>query len=67
MKSVVVVIDDNGDEALYVSGILTSADGPTVYACDIAEAVGDELIQFSHKAVERVVEVWPKKLEDVYL
>lgn len=65
MKNVIVAIDEDGFEALYVSGDLKSCDGPTVYARDIAKAVGDELIQFSHVHFDRAIHQWPQKYEQL--
>lgn len=59
---VIVAIDENSDEALYIGGDLKSCDGPTVYACDIAQAVGDATIQFSHVHVKTEAD-WPDKFE----
>lgn len=62
---VIVAIDLDGNEALYVGGDLKSCDGPTVYACDIAEAVGDKTIQFSHFKIDREITEWPYKFESL--
>jgi hypothetical protein len=48
---VIVAIDENGDEALYVDGELRCFDGYTVDAYDIAEAVGNATMTFAHVAV----------------
>jgi hypothetical protein len=63
---VIVAIDEDSNEALYVGGDLESRDGPTVYACDIAAAVGDKVIQFSHVSVSgKTGGVWPKRFEEL--
>ena len=62
----VVAIDDDSNEALYIDGQLASADGPTVYACDIASHAHDRVIQFSHVSVGGLhADKWPESLEDL--
>ncbi len=69
MKNVVAVIDEDGNEALYVSGVLHKIEGNTIYACDIAEVLGDEIMQFSQVHIEgNKCDEWPERfdsLEDV--
>lgn len=67
VEHVIVVIDADGNEALYVGGILKSCDGPTVYACDIAEAVGEDAIQFSHVPIDKQITDWPDKFEKLLI
>lgn len=62
---VIVVTDYNGDEALYVGGDLLDTEGDTVYACDIAAAVGDKIIQLSHLPVEPFDGEWPRRFEEL--
>jgi hypothetical protein len=62
---VIVVQDEDVNEALYVGGELKCSDG-TVYACDIAEFAGDRLIQFSLVNVEDYdsqTEDWPEHFD----
>jgi hypothetical protein len=63
---VIVAIDDDGSEALYVDGELRSSEGYTVYACDIAEVVGDATMTFAHVSVSGKygAEVpWPERFD----
>lgn len=39
-KLVIAVIDDDGNEALYVDGVQVPFEGGTLYANDIARAIG---------------------------
>lgn len=50
VKQVLLVMEENGDEAIYVDGFLVKT-LRTFYASDIAEAVGGETIVFSHREV----------------
>ena len=66
VTSVVVAIDGDGNEALYVDGFLKSAQGePTVYACDIAgQVASDQQITFRHVRVDRPdYSKWPDDLD----
>lgn len=65
VKQIVALTEEDGDEALYVDGVLTACDS-TIYACDIAEAAANATVTFSHRNVEQSVSVWPKKLSDVF-
>lgn len=61
----VIVATDNGsgEQALYVGGDLRSQDG-TLHACDIANAVGDNVFQFTAINVDRP-NAWPKRFEEL--
>jgi hypothetical protein len=61
VKKVVVAIDEDYREALYVDGKLRCADGSTIYASDIADAVGSGLMRFEHRGVKTEFE-WPNDL-----
>lgn len=67
MKHIIVVIDEDSNEAMYVGGELQPTDGGTVYACDIANAAGDDAIQFSHVPISGVIERWPDRFERLVL
>lgn len=65
---VVVAIDDESNEALYVNGILAFADGPTVYAHYINMAAKGRLMSFEHVSVLGVFggePKWPERLSDL--
>lgn len=65
MKSLVVVIDENSDECLYVDGkAWRSRVESTVYACDIFEYAEGVPITFEHRHVESV-EHWPDSLDEL--
>jgi hypothetical protein len=65
-KTVTVVTETDGQEALYVDGILKMHD-ETIYASDIAEYAGDGPILFRHVHVDYSTDAWtwPDKLEDL--
>lgn len=70
MKTVTVVTEIEGQEAIYVDGILKLRED-NVYACDIAAWAGDEPIIFQHRTCDfelRNTDLeweWPEKIEDV--
>lgn len=62
----IVVIDADGNEALYVGGDLVETEGNTVFATDIAKAAGESVIQFSHVEVEHDIgSDWPVRFESL--
>lgn len=65
---VVVTDEESGHQGLYVGGDLADQED-TLYACDIAAAIGDKVVQFSHVVVnmpEKVVE-FPKTFDECML
>ena len=52
---------DTGEEAMHIDGDLVTSE-ETIYACDIAAAVGDGIIQLSHVLADWS-EDWPDKYE----
>lgn len=66
IRDVVVVIDEDAAEALYIDGEIVGGIDYTVYAYDLAEAVGESIIKFSHIEVTREDGAsWPQKLADL--
>jgi hypothetical protein len=67
-KHIIVVTDQDGNQALYLNGDLQVSDN-TIYACDIAEHAGREPINFSHVNVElpeaQLCNDWPDKFEEL--
>lgn len=62
----IVVIDADGNEALYVGGDLFETEGDAVYSTDIADAAKDMVIQFSHVEVEHNPDDnWPSRVEEL--
>lgn len=60
IADVIVAIDDDSNEALYVDGQLASEDGPTVYACDVAMHTDGMVMRFRHIDVSGVhLDKWP--------
>ena len=59
----VAVIDDDGDEALYVGGELWPIDGSTIYAVDLVEASGEQPVELSQVALSGTVAEWPARFE----
>ena len=64
MKTLAIVIDENHDECLYIDGKAWSSTGAdAVYACDIAEAAGDEPVLIRHVLIDFAHGEWPDSLE----
>lgn len=61
---VVAMDDDSGNEAIYVDGKFRKFD-TTIYACDIANVAGDNVIRFSHVIVTRSGQVWPECFDEL--
>lgn len=51
LKKLDIVTDSDGWEAIYINGCLHMQDG-TVYACDIAEAAGQQACLITHHCLE---------------
>lgn len=64
VKQVVVCTDRHSNEAIYVDRKYVFSD-VTIYAADIANAVGDSPITFEQRNLDVVVEEWPRSLDDL--
>lgn len=66
IKTVSVVTDLNGREAIYIDGVLNRRED-TIYAADISDAAGDGPILFEHLNCEFEGEEsnWPERLRDI--
>lgn len=64
MLQIAVVIDQDGNEAMYVGGKLADTEGNTVYAVDIAKAGNLEPIVLSHVSVQWSGP-WPEMLPEL--
>jgi len=62
-RHLIAVIDDDGDEALYVGGELWPIDGSTIYAVDLVEASGEQPVELSQVALSGTVAEWPARFE----
>lgn len=64
MKTLTIVIDEDSYECLYIDGKAWGSKGEmTVYACEIAEAAGDEPVLIRHVPIEWEHKEWPDTLE----
>lgn len=64
-KHIIVATDNRGNEAMYVGGDLTPTKNHRVRASEIMSAADKHKIHFSHFAVNRRVETWPNKFEEL--
>lgn len=73
IKELTVVIDQDGNECLYINGECWERTGEnTVYAVDLATAAGKDPVLLKHVAVEVPDDMlesrdgaWPKSLSDL--
>jgi hypothetical protein len=62
-KQFVLVTDNDGNQTLYVDGVLHNGDN-TVYGCDVADAANACAIKIELRDVDLIVEDWPLRLND---
>ena len=63
-KQFVIVTDNDGNQTLYVDGVLRDGDN-TVYGCDVADAANGCAIKIELRDVDFIVEHWPISLSDL--
>jgi hypothetical protein len=64
VKQFVIVTDQDGNQTLYVDGVLRNGDN-TVYGCDVADAANGCAIKIELRDVDFIVEHWPLGLSDL--
>ena len=66
-KTVVAVVDENGNEAIYVDGQRAIVGNCVVFLSEIADCVGDERIRFRYMEVDGTYRdgCWPESLESL--
>jgi hypothetical protein len=62
-KQFVLVTDNDGNQTLYVDGVLHNGDN-TVYGCDVADAANGCAIKIELRDVDLIVDDWPLRLND---
>jgi len=63
VKQLVIATDNDGNQTLYVDGVLRDGDN-TVYGCDVADAAKECAIKIELRDVDFMVEHWPLRLSD---
>jgi hypothetical protein len=63
-KQFVIVTDNDGNQTLYVDGVLRDGDN-TVYGCDVADAANGCAIKIELRDVDFIVDDWPLRLSDL--
>jgi hypothetical protein len=63
VKQFVLVTDNDGNQTLYVDGVLHNGDN-TVYGCDVADAANGCAIKIELRDVDLIVDDWPLRLND---
>jgi hypothetical protein len=63
-KQFVIATDNDGNQTLYVDGVLRDGDN-TVYGCDVADAANGCAIKIELRDVDFIVEHWPLRLNDL--
>jgi hypothetical protein len=63
-KQFVIVTDNDGNQTLYVDGVLRDGDN-TVYGCDVADAANGCAIKIELRDVDSIVDHWPIRLSDL--
>jgi hypothetical protein len=64
VKQFVIATDNDGNQTLYVDGVLRDGDN-TVYGCDVADAANGCAIKIELRDVDFIVEHWPASLKDL--
>jgi hypothetical protein len=64
VKQFVIVTDNDGNQTLYIDGLLRDGDN-TVYGCDVADASNGCAIKIELRDVDFIVEHWPLRFSDL--